>query len=131
VEAMVLAVKFVQVAIFVQKTPEVLFLVLVEHTLSRVALKIYPIVSCAQLVSTVPQAPAILCIVLLVHTIHYLVRMILMIVNCVELVQHVRLLHLRNLMNYVLLVTFAQRDQTSQLILKMSVLPVHSLTTTT
>ena len=127
---MVLVVKFVQVAIFVQKTLEVLFLVLVEHTPSRVALKIYPIVSCALLVSTVLQALAILCTVLLVHTIHYLVRMILMTVSCVELVQHVHLLHLLNLTNCVLLVTFAQKDQTSQPTLTMSVLPGHSLTTT-
>lgn len=128
---MALVVKFVQVAIFVQKTPEVLFLVLVEHILSRVALKIYRIVSCAQLVSTVPQALATLCIVLLVHTIHCLVKMILMTVSCVGLVQHVLLLRLLNLTNYVLLVIFVRKDQTSRLILTMSVLPVHSLTTTT
>ena len=128
---MVLVIKFVQVAIFVQKTPEVPFLVLMEHTLSRVDLKIYPIVSCAQLVSTVLQALVILYIVLLVHTIHCLVRTILMTVSSVDLVQRVHSLHLLSLTNCVLLVTFVRKDLTSQLTLTMSVLPGHSLTTTT
>lgn len=131
VEEMVLVIKFVQVATFVHKTLEILFLVLVEHTLSVVDLKIYRIVSCAQLVSTVLRARAILCIVLLAHTIHYLVRMIVMTVSCVELVQHVHLLHLLSQMNCVLPVTFVQKDQTNQLILIMSVLLEHLLTITT
>ena len=130
-EGTVLVVKFVQVAIFVQKTPEALFLVLVEHTPNRVALKIYPIVSCAQLASTVPQALAILCTVLPVRTIHYLVRMILMTVSHVELVQHAHSSLLLSPMSYVLLVTFVRKDQTSRLTLTMSVLPGRSLITTT